>query len=291
MNKLNVAVVQTTASDLDPKNTVETGLSSVRKAAKEADLVVLPELWTGLGLSPHRKPENISQANGYVDKELEAIAAEHDCYIVGSSYREIGGRMTNTAVLIGPHGQVGSYTKTHLFDASNRTDITNPSNESDKVTAGSELPVFETPFGPIGVTICADLRFPEPYRVLALKGARILINCSAFLAPRADHWEFLLRARAVENQAFVVASGQFGEEPASGTRFVGRSMVVDPWGLVIATASDREGILTASLDLDLIETTRQQFPLLEQRRPELYTELSSPVGSDGLLLGSSQAMS
>ncbi|MDQ0029941.1 carbon-nitrogen hydrolase family protein [Arthrobacter bambusae] len=284
MTFLEVAVIQTTSSDLDPKKTIDAGLSLVQQAATKADLIVLPELWTGLGLSQHKKPEEISQLNEYVDNALEAIARDSDCYIVGSTYREVDGLTTNTAVLVGPKGPVGSYTKTHLFDAGNRTDITNPSNESDKVAAGSELPVFDTPFGLLGVTICADLRFPEPYRVLALKGAIILINCSAFLAPRADHWEFLLRARAVENQAFVVASGQFGEEPASGTRFVGRSMVVDPWGLVIATASDREGILAASLDLDLIDATRKQFPLLEQRRPELYADVSSPVGADGLLV-------
>ncbi|GGJ22649.1 carbon-nitrogen hydrolase family protein [Paenarthrobacter histidinolovorans] len=285
MTSLNVAIIQTTSSDLDPEGTIATGIRLTRQAAmNRADVIVLPELWTGLGLGPHRTPEDILQRNDAVDAQLQEIAEEYNCYIVGSTYRIRDGKTTNAAVLTGPDGPVGTYEKTHLFDAGNRTDITNPSNESDKVTAGSRLPTFDTPFGKLGVTICADLRFPEPYRVLALNGARILINCSAFLAPRSDHWEFLLRARAVENQVFVIASGQFGQEPASGTMFVGRSMVVDPWGLVIATASDRQGVLSATLDLELIDNTRRQFPLLEQRRPELYKDLTAPTGFDGLLL-------
>ena len=139
-------------------------------------------------------------------------------------------------------------------------------------------PVFDTSLGSIGVTVCSDLRFPEVYRVLTLRGARIIVCASAFLSPRLDHWEFFIRARAAENQVFVAASGQVGTEPISGISFVGRSMIADPWGTIIATASDVEGVVTAHLDLGLIDIMRDRYPLLDQRRPELYGEISRPVG-------------
>ena len=148
--------------------------------------------------------------------------------------------------------------------------------ESDKVVAGDDLPVFPTALGPVGVSVCSDLRFPEVYRVLTLRGARIIVCASAFLSPRIDHWEVFLRARAAENQVFVVASGQVGTEPVSGTSFVGRSMVVDPWGVIAATAPDVEGVTTTTLDLDIIEQMRHRYPLLDQRRPGLYSEIAQP---------------
>jgi deaminated glutathione amidase len=112
--------------------------------------------------------------------------------------------------------------------------------------------------------------------VEALKGAQILVCCSAFLSPRFDHWEFFLRARACENQVFVVASGQFGQEPASGIGFVGRSCVVDPWGVIVAMAPDRECVTVTTIDLALIEEVRYKYPLMLQRRPELYAPIVRP---------------
>jgi len=170
-----------------------------------------------------------------------------------------------------PDGDIlGKYIKTHLFDAPDRVDIPPGIRESDKVRAGDELPVFETSIGKIGVSVCSDLRFPEVYRVLSLKGARIVVCASAFLSPRFDHWEFFLRARAAENQVFVVASGQYGVEPKSGIGFVGRSMVVDPWDVIVATAPDCEHCLTTTIDLDFIDEIRGRYPLMDQRRPALY---------------------
>ena len=145
--------------------------------------------------------------------------------------------------------------------------------ESEKVKAGDELPVFETSIGRIGVSVCSDLRFPEIYRVLALKGADIIVCASAFLSPRFDHWEFFLRARACENQVFVAASGQVGIEPKSGIGFVGRSMIVDPWGTIVATASDTECYVAATVDLDFAEKVKTWYPLMDQRRPSMYGEI------------------
>jgi predicted amidohydrolase len=176
--------------------------------------------------------------------------------------------------LIGPGGDIlGLYRKTHLFDAPNRPDIPPGIVESNKVAAGDRLDVYGTNLARIGLSVCSDLRFPEVYREMALKGAEILVCASAFLSPRYDHWEFFLRARATENQCFVVASGQYGKEPKSGLAFVGRSLIVDPWGVIVATASDDEGVVTAEIDLAYIETVRERYPLMRQRRPELYSVL------------------
>lgn len=286
-DSLVVSVVQFTASDLDPDGTVKKCLALIDKAAADgAQLVVLPEVWTGLGYSSPTAAKDLAQTvPGPATDALAERARRHGLYIVGSLYGHApSGRLYNVAPVIGPDGAVlGRYVKTHLFDAPNRADIMGGIRESAKVDAGHELPVFSTELGPIGVTICSDLRFPEPYRLLALRGARIILNVSAFLAPRVDHWEFLLRARAVENQVFVVGSGQVGIEPASGIGFVGRSMIVDPWGTVIATASDTEGIVTSRIDMSLIDQVRRSYPLLEQRRPSLYGDITAAVNDQGLL--------
>lgn len=271
---VTVSCIQFTSRDDDKAGTIETCLNLIdRAAAQGAQLVVLPEVWTGLGYSSADKYKEIAETvPGPTTDLLGEKAQQHGLYIIGSLYaRTAHGTYQNLTPVIGPDGQIlGSYVKTHLFDAPNRVDIEGGIRESDKVEAGNELPVFDTSIGSLGVTVCSDLRFPEVYRVLTLGGARIIVCASAFLSPRLDHWEFFIRARAAENQVFLVASGQVGSEPVSGIGFVGRSMIADPWGTVIATASDVEGVVTAHLDLSLIETMRNRYPLLDQRRPDLY---------------------
>ncbi|MGH3357565.1 MAG: carbon-nitrogen hydrolase family protein [Nocardioidaceae bacterium] len=280
-----VSVVQSMSSDLDPDGTTKRCLELVDVAGERgSDLIVLPELWTGTALSGTISPASLADRAPAALEVLSEQAQRYGATIIGSLFlRNEDGSHSNCAPVIGPSGDtLGYYHKTHLFDAVNRDDIQGI-KESDKVNAGDELPVFDTPLGPVGVTICSDLRFPEPYRVLALRGARILVNCSAFLAPRTDHWEFMLRTRATENQTWVVASGQYGKEPVSGTGFVGRSMVVDPWGAVVASASDRETVLTTEIDMSHIEDVRWQYPLLEQRRPGMYADVAAPVDESGAL--------
>jgi len=213
---------------------------------------------------------------GPTTDKLTARARRHGAMIVGSMYeRAADGRHFNTAPFINRDGSIlGCYRKTHLFDAQNRTDIPPGMMESKKVAAGDELPVYDTDAGKIGVFVCSDLRFPEIARVEALKGAQILVCCSAFLSPRFDHWEFFLRARACENQVFVVASGQVGHEPASGVGFVGRSCVVDPWGVIVATAPDRECVTVTTIDLAQIDEVKYRYPLMLQRRPSMYGLIS-----------------
>lgn len=276
---ITVSCIQFAARDDDKKGTVNKCLDLIDRAADEgAQLVVLPEVWTGLGYSSAHIYKDIAEpVPGPTTALLSERARQHGLYIVGSMYaRTPEGEYQNLTPIITPEGDIlGSYVKTHLFDAPNRVDISGGIRESDKVVAGNQLPVFDTALGPLGLTVCSDLRFPEVYRVLTLDGARIIVCASAFLSPRLDHWEFFIRARAAENQVFVVASGQVGTEPVSGIGFVGRSMIADPWGTVVATASDVEGVVTARLDLSLIEIMRNRYPLLDQRRPDLYGRILS----------------
>lgn len=275
---VTVSAVQITAVDGEKERTVEKMLGHLETAGRRgSSLVVLPELWTGLGFSDATGYRDIAEPiPGPVTSLLAEKARAYGMCIAGSMYEAApDGRFHNAVPLIGPGGDIiGLYRKTHLFDAPNRPDIPPGIVESQKVAAGDRLDVFGTNLARIGLSVCSDLRFPEVYREMALKGAEILVCASAFLSPRYDHWEFFLRARATENQCFVVASGQYGREPKSGLAFVGRSMIVDPWGVIVATASDEEGVVTAEIDLGFIETVRERYPLLRQRRPELYAALA-----------------
>jgi len=164
----------------------------------------------------------------------------------------------------GPDGELlGVYRKIHLFDV----DLPGATHrESSRVAAGSELVVAKTEACTLGLSVCYDVRFPELYRVLADRGAQLLLVPSAFTVPTGrDHWEVLLRARAIENQCFVVASAQFGEHGAT-RRTYGRSMIVDPWGTVLCTAPDGEGVATAELDFARQTEVRQRLPALRHRR-------------------------
>jgi predicted amidohydrolase len=276
------SAIQITAVDGEKDAAVEKMMRLIDIAgSRGSDLCVLPELWTGLGFSDESLYREIAEPiPGPVTDLLSEKARRYGMYITGSMYEDAGdGVYYNALPLIGPDGSIlGTYRKTHLFDAPNRTDIPPGIMESKKVRAGDALEIYGTNIARMGLSVCSDLRFPEVYREMTLKGAEVLICASAFLAPRYDHWEFFLRARAAENQTFVVASGQYGKEPKSGLGFVGRSMIVDPWGVIIATASDDEGVVTAHLDLDLVKTVRGRYPLLEQRRPELYGRITAPIG-------------
>jgi deaminated glutathione amidase len=274
---ITVSAVQITAVDGEKEATVEKMLRFLDVAGeRRSKLVVLPEVWTGLGYSTKVAHRAIAEEiPGPTTKLLAEKAKRYGMTIIGSMYEKAGERYYNSSPVIGPDGRIlGKYWKTHLFDAPNRTDIAPGIRESDRVDAGNELPVFETVIGPVGVSVCSDLRFPEVHRELALKCARVIVCASAFLSPRLDHWEFFLRARATENQCWIIASGQVGVEPKSGTAFVGRSMVVDPWGVIVASAPDIECCITTEIDLDYIDEVKRRYPLMDQRRPELYGSIA-----------------
>ncbi len=177
-------------------------------------------------------------------------------------------RLFNTSALIDPEGElVAAYRKIHLFDV----EVGGVAyRESEAEQPGSEIVLAAANGLEIGLTVCYDLRFPELYRILAVRGARAFTVPSAFTTHTGrDHWEVLLRARAIENQAFVIAAGQHGKAPPNYDSY-GRSAIVDPWGVVLAAAADGEGIATAELDLAAQDRIRASLPALANRRPEAY---------------------
>jgi deaminated glutathione amidase len=251
----------------------------VREAASRgAELVVLPEKWNCLA-EPPTMLAGAEPLDGAAVSFACGLARELSIDLVAGSIVELGaddGKGYNTSVHAGPDGQVHAvYRKLHLFDVEVAGTVY---RESDTEQPGDEVVLSHAADGTrMGLSICYDLRFPELYRALTVRGARVLVVPSAFtLATTRDHWEVLLRARAIENQAFVVAANQIGSHPpghASG----GRSAIVDPWGLVLAQAADREGAIVADLDFAAQDGVRERLPALDHRRPDAY-ELREPVG-------------
>jgi len=239
-------------------------------AADGAELVVLPEKWNVLGTPEHLRA-GAEPLDGPAVTWMRSTAAELGLDLVGSvAIAEPGAeKLRNVCVHAGPDGELRAlYRKVHMFDV---TVEGRDYRESADEEPGDEVVVSRTAGGvELGLSVCYDLRFPELYRELAVRGARILVVPAAFtLATTRDHWEVLVRARAIEDQAFVVAANQIGQA-GGGLRSGGRSLIVDPWGLVLATAPDRVGHVVADLDLDAQERIRRELPSLANRRPEVY---------------------
>jgi predicted amidohydrolase len=268
---VRVAAVQLN-STADPSANLARADRLTRAAAADgAKLIVLPEKWTAIG-SDEQQRDAAETLEGPAITWARAIARELEVDLVaGSILERVPGheKLANTSVHVDPQGEVrASYRKLHMFDV----EVAGRSyRESDIEEPGEEIVTSETADGvQLGLSICYDLRFPELYRILAVRGARIIAVPAAFtLATTRDHWETLLRARAIENQAFIVAANQVGAHPA-GHRSGGRSMIVDPWGLVLAQAPDREGHVLAELDLERQLEIRAQLPSLANRRPAAY---------------------
>ena len=268
---MRAAAVQLTATADFDRNLERADRLTRAAAADGAQLIVLPEKWTALGRGD-ALVAGAQSLDGPAITWARAIARELQIDLVAGSFSErVGGeeRLRNTSVHVGPDGEIhASYRKVHLFDVVLEGTVY---FESEHEQAGDELVVSTTADGvELGLSICYDLRFPELYRILALGGARIFSVPAAFTVPTTrDHWEVLLRARAIEDQAFVVAANQIGEH-APRLRSGGRSMIVDPWGLVLALAPDREGHIVADLDLEAQARIRRDLPALANRRPSAY---------------------
>jgi deaminated glutathione amidase len=235
-------------------------------AAGGASLVVLPEKWNVLGTPQHLRA-GAEPLDGPAVTWMRSAAAELGIDLVGSVCVAEPGeeKLRNVCVHAGPDGEIAAtYRKIHMFDV---TVDGREYRESAHEEPGEEIVVSRTAEGvELGLSVCYDLRFPELYRELAVRGARVIVVPSAFtLATTRDHWEILLRARAIEDQAFVVAANQIGEA-GGGMRSGGRSAIVDPWGLVLATAPDRVGHVGAELDLDALARIRRELPSLANRR-------------------------
>jgi deaminated glutathione amidase len=268
---MRAAAVQLNTTD-DPDRNLERADRFTRAAAADgAELVVLPEKWSVLGRGAAQRA-GAQPLDGPAITWARAIARERGIDLVAGSICELvpgDERLRNTSVHIGPDGEIrATYRKVHLFDVVVDGIVYHESEHEDP---GEEIVVSATASGvELGLSICYDVRFPELYRILAIRGARVLTVPAAFTVPTTrDHWEVLLRARAIEDQAFVVAANQIGEH-GSGLRSGGRSMIVDPWGIVLALAPDREGHIVADLDLEAQARIRRELPALAHRRPAAY---------------------
>ena len=256
----------------DRERNLEAADRLTREAARAgADLVVLPEKWPVLG-TPEQTAAGAEPLDGPSVSWACATARELGIDLIAGSIAErVEGRErgSNTSVHVGPDGELHAvYRKIHMFDVEVGGQVY---RESAHEEPGDEVVVSETDGGvELGLTVCYDLRFPELYRILAVRGARVLTVAAAFtLATTREHWEILLRARAIEDQAFVVAANQVGEH-APGYRSGGRSMIVDPWGVVLAQAPDAETFVIAELDLERQAEVRRTLPSLANRRPAAY---------------------
>ncbi len=267
---MRVAAVQLT-SNADKGRNLHAAEGLVRAAAADgARLVVLPEMFNVLG-DPQVLQAGAEPLDGPTIRWARDLAKGHGIWLVAGSISErVAGqdRHANTSCLIDPTGEVRAvYRKIHLFEV----DLPGTAyHESATVAPGREITVAEAEGVRLGLAICFDLRFPELFRIMAMEGSRVIALPSAFTERTGrDHWEVLVRARAIENQVFVVAANQVGASTPR-LRWFGRSMIVDPWGLVLAQADDRETYIVADLDFARQDELRQQLPSLANRRPETY---------------------
>jgi predicted amidohydrolase len=265
---LRIAAVQLNSNDEKARN-LATAESLVRAAAADgATLIALPEKWNLLA-GGERLLAEAEPLDGPSLTAARAWARELGIHLLAGSISTAGGeRAHNTSVLIGPDGSdLAVYRKIHMFDVV-VGGVTY--RESEFEDAGEEVVTASLGDADLGLTVCYDLRFPELYRILALRGARLISVPSAFTAATGrDHWEVLLRARAIENQVFVIAPNQIGEAPPHYDSF-GHSAIVDPWGTVVAMAPDEECFVAADLDLSAQEEIRESLPSLANRRPDAY---------------------
>ncbi|MGC4063526.1 MAG: carbon-nitrogen hydrolase family protein [Polyangiaceae bacterium] len=268
-NSLRVAAVQLNSRDDVELNLRECAEWVHRASDQGAKLVVLPENFAFFGPEEQRRrcAESVS-SDGPIVSSLKRMASEYGVHLLGGGWPERSHDETrpyNAATLIDPNGRiVAHYRKIHLFD------VTLPSGatlmESSVTTAGDSVVVADVEGVAVGLTICYDLRFPELYRALVDRGAELICVPAAFTAETGrDHWHLLNRARAVESQCWVVSPNQWGQH-GRGRQTYGHSIVVDPWGTVVADASDQEGLVVALLDFDWLRTIRERLPSLKHRR-------------------------
>jgi predicted amidohydrolase len=268
---LRAAAVQLTATPDKAANLAAADRLVRQAAADGARLVVLPEKWSVLGrgadLRAGAEPLD-GPAIAWARETARELAID---LVAGSISERVEGdeKLRNTSLHIAPDGEIKAiYRKMHMFDVEVDGTVY---RESEHETPGDDVVLSRTVDGvELGLTVCYDVRFPELYRILAVRGARIVTIPAAFTVPTTrDHWEVLVRARAIEDQCFVIAANQVGTH-VEGLASGGRSMIVDPWGLVLAQAADAQTVITADLDLDAQAQTRARLPSLANRRAAAY---------------------
>lgn len=270
MRKYKVAAVQLDTKNNKPENIKQVCDFIDEAASNGAKLICFPEDMNLIGRNVG-DGGNAEEIPGYTADILMEKARDHQVYIHSGSYREkIQGedRSFNTSILIDPQGKIlAKYRKIHMFD------VCLPDGtvcmESKRVCPGNQIVVTDTELGRLGFAICYDLRFPELFRQMAVAGAQVIFMPANFTKPTGKaHWEVLLRARAIENGCYLIAAGQCGVKAHYESN--GNSMIVNPWGDILARLEDEPGLIYGEVDLDYLEEVRQQIPSLSNRREEVY---------------------
>ena len=278
-DRLRVACVQLNSGAVKEDNIEKAERLVARAAATGADVVVLPEKWNAIGSAETLAANAEPLAGGGSAEAMGGWARQHGITLVGGSITEIrDGRekLSNTCPVFDPSGNlVAVYRKIHMFDVEVGGHVY---RESEAEEGGEATLVCEAEGWRVGLSVCYDLRFPELYRILALEGAELVTVPAAFtLYTGKDHWELLLRARAVENQCYVAAANEWGVHEG-GKASYGRSTIVDPWGVVLAQAADEDTVIAAEIERAHIERIRRELPSLANRRPAAYRWPAERVG-------------
>jgi predicted amidohydrolase len=253
---MRVASIQMSVVEGDKEKTVAKALENITGAA-DADLVILPEIWNVGFMSFDRYASEAENREGTTLTALRQAAREADIFLhTGSFVEKDGNTYFNSSYLLSPDGDIlASYRKIHLFGHNSR--------ETQILTPGEKVIVADTPLGKVGMATCYDLRFPELFRRMAEQGAVLFLICSAWPYPRLEHWIIFNRARALENQCFLVSANSVG--PNLGATFVGHSMMVNPWGVILASGGDEDVILKSEIDLAEVQSARERFSAYNDR--------------------------
>ena len=260
-----IAAVQMISTPVVADNIAVARRLVTQAARAGAGLVLLPEYWPILGMHENDKLAAAEQPGaGPIQEAMASMARELGIWLIGGTLPLVStapGKVLNTLLAYGPDGHLaGRYDKIHLFGFTRGEESY---DESRTIAAGNEVQTLETPFGRIGLSVCYDLRFPELYR--AMGACSLIVVPSAFTYTTGQaHWDILLRARAIENQCYVLAAAQGGVHP-NGRRTWGHSMLVDPWGAVIAVLPEGEGVVSGELDPAKLEIVRGNLPALRHR--------------------------
>lgn len=254
---MHAASIQMAVVEGDKARTIEKAINYIRRA-QGADLIILPEMWNIGFMSFERYQKEAEEQNGETLSALREVSREVGAFVHSGSFVErVGDSFFNSSYLISPSGELlANYRKIHLFGYHSR--------EDQLLSSGKEVVVVDTPLGRLGMATCYDLRFPELFRRMMQKGVQVILVCSAWPYPRLEPWIMLNRVRALENQCFLVSANSC--ELNQGAMFLGHSMMVDPWGVILASAGDDEVILRAELDLDLIHNAAGRFPVTADRK-------------------------
>lgn len=258
--QLTISLAQMDVALGNPEENLKKAAAWAAEAARRgSDIVIFPEMWsTGYDWD---NVEHLAGQHAQVVEAVGQLAKKHNIWLNGSILTlNHEGHPTNTSIMFDPQGQqAGVYRKIHLFGLM---------DEDQYLAPGQQLTTVETPWGQSGLAICYDLRFAEMFRTYALNGVNIIYLPAEWPHPRLAHWQTLLRARAIENQMFMVGVNRVGSD--KNNTFCGHSVILDPWGNVVVEAGETEVLLTATIDTDVVAQVRQKIPIFKDRRPGLY---------------------